>query len=187
MNLDTFIQEIEERKTKKINLLELTLSEKVARIQHTKERTLKEIQQHYSEEANAKSQKEAARIIEAARLKAKKILFDAINANMDSTINTIIEELKSYSRKPDYKITMEKMINYAKKKLGSQDIIIHCRTDDIILLKGLNISTGSSIQTIGGILAENKTGTMELDLTFEELLRTNEDKIQNFLLERLMK
>ena len=68
MNLDTFIQEIEERKTKKINLLDLTLSEKVARIQYTKERTLNEIQQHYSEEANAKSQKEAARIIEAARL-----------------------------------------------------------------------------------------------------------------------
>ena len=106
---------------------------------------------------------------------------------MDSTINTIIEELKSYSNKPDYKITMEKMINYAKMKLGSQDIVIHCRTDDIILLKGLNIPTGSSVQTIGGILAENKTGTMELDLTFEELLRTNEDKIQNFLLERLMK
>jgi len=187
MNLDTFIQEIEERKTKKINLLDLTLSEKVARIQYTKERTIKQIHQHYLEEANAKSQKEAARIIEAARLKAKKILFDAINANMDSTINTIREELKSYSRKPDYKMTIEKMIKYAKMILGSQDIIIHCRTDDIVLLKGLNIPTGSSIQTIGGILAETKTGTMELDLTFEELLRTNEDKIQNFLLERLMK
>src|SRR5919107_1212923 len=108
MNLDTFIQEIEERKTKKINLLDITLAEKIARIQQ---------------------QKEAARIVEAARLKAKKILFDAINANMDSTINTIREELKTYSRKPDYKMTIEKMIKYAKIKLGSQDIVIHCRND----------------------------------------------------------
>jgi V/A-type H+/Na+-transporting ATPase subunit E len=84
-------------------------------------------------------------------------------------------------------LTIEKMVKYAKMKLGSQDIVIHCRNDDTILLNGMNITTGSSIQTIGGILAENKTGTMELDLTFEELLRTNEDKIQNFLLERLMK
>jgi vacuolar-type H+-ATPase subunit E/Vma4 len=145
------------------------------------------MQQHYSDESEAKSQKEAARIVEAARLKAKKILFDAINANMDYTITSIREELKSYSRKPDYKLTIEKMVKYAKMKLGSQDIVIHCRNDDTILLNGMNITTGSSIQTIGGILAENKTGTMELDLTFEELLRTNEDKIQNVLLEGLMK
>jgi vacuolar-type H+-ATPase subunit E/Vma4 len=55
-----------------------------------------------------------------------------------------------------------------------------------MILNGMNITLGSSIQTIGGILAENKMGTMELDLTFEELLRTHEDEIQNFLLERLM-
>ena len=187
MSLDTFIQEIEERKTKKINLLEITLTEKKARIQHSMESTIKEMQQHYADEAKAKSQKEAAKIVEAARLKAKKILFDAINANMDSTINTIREELKTYSRKPDYKITIEKMIKYAKMKLGSHDIVIHCRNDDTMILKEMNITTGSSIQTIGGILAENKKKTMELDLTFEELLRTHEDKIQNFLLEKLMK
>ena len=187
MSLDTFIQEIEERKAKKIDLLDTTLSEKIVRIQHTKESTLKEMQQHYADEANTKSQKEAARIIEATRLKAKKILFDAINSSMDSTFNTIREELKKYSRKPDYKITLENMVKYAKKKLGSQDIVIHCRNDDTMILKEMNITPGSSIQTIGGILAENKSETMELDLTFEELLRTHEDKIQNFLLERLMK
>jgi V/A-type H+-transporting ATPase subunit E len=106
---------------------------------------------------------------------------------MDSTFNKIREELKSYSRKSDYKLTLEKMIKYAKMKLGSQDIVIHCRNDDTMILNGMNITPGSSIQTIGGILAENKTETMELDLTFEELLRTHEDKIQNVLLERLMK
>jgi V/A-type H+/Na+-transporting ATPase subunit E len=187
MSLDTFIQEIEERKTKKINLLEITLTEKKARIQHSMESTIKEMQQHYADEAKVKSQKEAAKIVEAARLKAKKILFDAINANMDSTFNTIREELKSYSRKLDYKNTIKKMIKYAKMKLNSPDITIRCRIDDNVILNGMNITTGSSIQTIGGILTENKNGTMEIDLTFEELLRTHEDDIQNFLLERLMK
>jgi vacuolar-type H+-ATPase subunit E/Vma4 len=151
------------------------------------ESTLKEMQQHYADEAKAKSQKEGVRIVEAARLKAKKIFFDAINANMDSTFNTIREELKSYSQKPDYKITIKKMIKFAKMKLSSQDIIIHCRIDDNVFLNGNKIIKGSPIQTIGGIIAENKNGTMEIDLTFEELLRTHEDDIQNFLLERLMK
>ena len=187
MSLDTFIQEIEERKTRKITLLDTTLTEKKMRIQHTIESTIKEMTQHYSDEAKAKSQKEGARIIEASRLKAKKILFDAINASMDSTLNTIREELKTYSQKPDYTNTIKKMVKYAKMKLNSQEIIIHCRNDDNIILNGLNINPGSPIQTIGGILAENKNGTMEIDLTFEELLRTHEDEIQNFLLEKLIK
>ena len=79
------------------------------------------------------------------------------------------------------------MLNHAKHKLG-QNIIVHCREDDKIILKGMdNIIVESSIQTIGGILAEDKNGIRELDLTFEELLRTHEDEIKNFLLERMIK
>ena len=183
----TFIKEIKERKEQKIKILDSTLAEKKAKIQSMKESTIQEMQNQYSNEAKAKSQREAARIVEAARLKAKKILFDAINANMDSTFDTITKELKNYTQKPEYKITLQTMLNYAKQKLG-QNIIVHCREDDKIILKGMdNIIVESSIQTIGGILAEDKNGTRELDLTFEELLRTHEDEIKNFLLERMIK
>ncbi len=183
----TFIKEIKERKEKKINILDNSLAEKKAKIQSTKESTLIEMEKQYFNEATAKSQREAARIVEAARLKAKKILFDAINANMDSTFDTITKELKSYTQKPEYKITLQRMLNYAKQKLG-QNILVYCREDDKIILKGMNnIIVGPTIQTIGGILAEDKNGTRELDLTFEELLRTHEDEIKNFLLERMTK
>ena len=183
----TFIKEIKERKSKKINIIDSTLAEKKATIQRTMESTIKEMEKQYYNEAKAISQREAARIVEAARLKAKKTLFDAINENMNSTFDTITKELKSYTRKPEYKNTLQRMLNYAKQKLG-QNIIVYCREDDKIILKGMNnIIVGHSIQTIGGILAEDKNGTRELDLTFEELLRTNEDEVKNFLLERMIK
>ena len=50
-----------------------------------------------------------------------------------------------------------------------------------------NLSLGSSIKTIGGIFVEDINRTRELDLTFEELLRTHEDDLKNFLLERMVK
>jgi len=184
---DTFIKEIEESKSKKIKILDSTLAEKKAKIQHMKEITIKEMENQYSSEAKAKSQREAGRIVEAARLKAKKILFDAINENMNSTFDTITKELKSYTQKPEYKNTLQRMLNYAKQKLG-QNIIVYCREDDKIILKGMNnIIFGPAIQTIGGIRAEDKNGTRELDLTFEELLRTHEDNVKNILLERMIK
>jgi V/A-type H+/Na+-transporting ATPase subunit E len=185
--LDIFIQEIENRKEREISLLESTLVEKKAEIKHKKENTIKELQEQYIQEAKVKSQKESARIVEAAKLTAKKILFEAINTNMDYTFDIIKKEMKNYVRNPEYKNLLKKMITYAKNTLGS-DIIIHCRSADNSLFKELNIPiSGSPINTLGGILSENKEGTRQLDLTFEELLRTREDDIKSFLLERMVK
>jgi V/A-type H+/Na+-transporting ATPase subunit E len=127
--LDIFIQEIENRKEREISLLESTLVEKKAEIKHKKENTIKELQELYTQEAKLKSQKESARIVEAAKLTAKKILFEAINANMDYTFDIIKQEMKNYVQNPEYKNLLKKMITYAKNTLGS-DIIIHCRSAD---------------------------------------------------------
>jgi len=53
-------------------------------------------------------------------------------------------------------------------------------------LKDKDIKIGSTIQTLGGFIAENKEGTKEIDLTFEELLRNNEDEIKNTILEKIL-
>ena len=98
-SLNTFIQEIEKRKEDEINLLERTLAEKKAEIKRTKETTVKRLQEQYLEESKVKSSKEAAKIVEAAKLKAKKILFEAINANMDSTFGVIKNEMKELCTK----------------------------------------------------------------------------------------
>jgi len=185
-NLNAFIQEIEERKQKEISLLDSAMTDKKTNIQKTKENTIKALQEQYKKEAKTQSQKEAAKIIEAARLKAKEILFDAINKNTDSTFDTIKQELKLYSQESGYKTTINSMLDYVKKKLGS-DVIIHCNDKDHITFKDMNVNLGSPINTTGGILAEDKTGKREIDLTFEELLRTREDDVKSFLLEKMIK
>ncbi|MBI1828554.1 MAG: hypothetical protein HYR87_03620 [Thaumarchaeota archaeon] len=75
------------------------------------------------------------------------------------------------------------MVNTSKKKLD-QKITVHCREEDSTVLKEMGVTIGSTIQTLGGIIAENKDGTKEIDLTFEELLRTHEDEVKGFLTER---
>ena len=182
-SLETFIHEIEERKKRKIDLLDNTLYEKKENIEKTKNSTIRELNEHYENEAKAKAERESGRIIESSRLDAKKILFEAISANMDSTFNLIKKELKNYTETPQYADVLEKMLTYAKKKLGN-DITIHCREKDRTLVKEKKFTLGSPISTIGGLIAEDKKGTIELDLTFEELLRTNEDKVKSFLLEK---
>lgn len=185
MSIETFVHEIESRKKKGIESLDSELAKKKAATQSSKNTSIKELQERYANEAKTKSEREKARIVEAGRLQAKKILFDAINANLDSTFNVIKEELKNYTKTPQYKKVLETMINSAKKRLD-QKITVHCREEDRTILKNMSVTIGSSIQTLGGIIAENKNGTKELDLTFEELLRTHEDEIKNTILERIL-
>jgi vacuolar-type H+-ATPase subunit E/Vma4 len=184
-SLDTFILEIEKRKENEIALLETKLAKTKKEIEHTREIKIKQLEEHYLDEAKIKSNREAARIVESAKLKAKKILFEAINANMDSTFNTIRDEMRAYVQKPEYREMLAKMTNYAKNMLGP-NIVTRCRDDDRLILREMNIPVGSPIHTLGGIIVEDDEGKKEIDLTFEELLRTSEDDVKSYLLERMI-
>ena len=76
------------------------------------------------------------------------------------------------------------MVDYSKKVLA-KEIIVHCREEDKSFFKD-EVKIGSTIQTLGGFIAENSESTKEIDLTFEELLRNNEDEIKNTILEKIL-
>jgi len=185
LSIDIFLKEIETRKKNDITNLDKELQEKKSATEAKKTTVIKELQEGFSNEAKIKSEREASKIVEAGKLDAKKILFDAINKNLDSTFDTIKQELSNYTKNPEYKKILQKMVETAKKALDSK-IIVHCREEDQTAFNTQDVAIGSSIQTLGGIIAENNDGTKELDLTFEELLRTHEDEIKTTILEKLL-
>ncbi len=185
MSIDIFLQEIESRKKKDISNIDKEFDDKKSEIETKKNTAVKELQEQFSKEAKTTSEKEASRIIEAGKLEAKKILFKAINKNLDSTFDVIKQELGNYTNTPDYKKILEKIVETVKKTFDDK-ITIHCRKEDESTLKAKGFTIGSSIQTLGGIIAENSSGTKEIDLTFEELLRTHEDDIKTTILEKIL-
>ena len=185
MSIDTFLHEIENRKKKDIENLDKELADKKSATERKKNTAIKELQEHYSTEAKIKSEREASRIVEAGKLEAKKILFDAINKNLVSTLDVIKQDLSNYTKTLEYKKVLQKMVETSKKLLDKK-ILVHCREEDKSVFNSEDIDIGSSIQTLGGIIAENNDGKKELDLTFEELLRTHEDEIKTTILEKIM-
>ncbi len=185
MSIDIFLDEIESRKKKEINDLDKEFDDKKSEAEIKKNTTIKELEEHYSKEAKTKSEKEASKIVEAGKLEAKKILFDAINQNLDSTFDKIKQELGNYAQTSEYNKKLQKMAETAKNTLGDS-IVIHCREEDKAVFGSQDITIGSPIQILGGLVAENNDGTKELDLTFEELLRTHEDEIKTTILEKIL-
>jgi len=184
VSIDQFVNEIQNRKKNDLASLDKKLSDKKSETNAKKNSAVKELKDNYANEAKTKAEREGARIVEAGKLEAKKILFDAINKNLDSTFDVIKKELGDYSKKPEYKKVMQKLVDYSKKMLA-KELVVHCREEDKSFFKS-GVKVGSTIQTIGGFVAENKEGTMEIDLTFEELLRNNEDEIKNTILEKIL-
>jgi len=185
LSIDTFLHEIENRKKKDIENLDKELADKKSATEIKKNTAIKELQEHYSTEAKIKSEREASRIVEAGKLEAKKILFDAINKNLVSTLDVIKQDLSNYTKTLEYKKVLQKMVETSKKLLDKK-ILVHCREEDKSVFNSEDIDIDSSIQTLGGIIAENNDGKKELDLTFEELLRTHEDEIKTTILEKIM-
>jgi len=182
LSVETFLREIENRKRRELEALDRELAEKNEAFLAERNTKVQELQERYKREARLKSEREATRIVEAARLQAKRIIFETMDVNMNSAFDVIRQELKNYTKNTQYKKTLREMIDVAKKRLG-QDLLVHCRKEDRNLLKDIGVSLSNNpIQTLGGIIVENKQGTMELDLTFEELLRTREEDIRAILL-----
>lgn len=117
MSIDSFVLEIENRKKKDIETLDKESDEKKTAIESKKSTAIKELQESYANEAKIKSDREAARIVEAGKLDAKKILFDAININLDSTFEIIKQELKDYTKTSTYKKILKTMVESSKKKI----------------------------------------------------------------------
>ncbi len=120
MSIETFLLEIENRKKRDLENLNRELDEKGTAIQNQRDAQIKEIQERFANEAKLKYEREFARIIESARSQAKKILFNAINANLESAFNVIKQEIENYTKTPKYKKTLETMVNTSKKKIRSK-------------------------------------------------------------------
>ena len=126
MSIDKFVAEIQNRKKKDLAELDKKLSDKKSETDTKKNSGVKDLKENYANEAKTKAEREGARIVEAGKLEAKKILFDAINKNLDSTFDVIKKELDGYSKKPEYNQVLQKLVDYSKKVLA-KELVVRCR------------------------------------------------------------
>lgn len=133
-------------------------------------------------EASALAQRERIRIGGAAKLQSKKMVFDATEKMLENNLVSLRQVLAEVAESKDYPDLLSRMVAYASKRLGGS-ISVRCRSHDAATIKKLGAKVHSSnLESIGGFKANNSDGTLELDLTFEELLRNHEDEVRAFIL-----
>ncbi len=182
MGVDALLKEVEERRRKTMEALE---AEYGAKREEVKKKTAEQVA-YVTDSANKEavnlSQKEVTRVEGASKLQAKKMLFDATEKLLENNTSLLRQELADFAESPAYRELLAKMANYASKRLGGKISVI-CRESDEAALKAAGAKVASThLNAMGGFKAENADGTLELDLTFEEVLRSREDDVRAAIL-----
>ena len=182
MAAEALLGEVEEKRKKTIQMLEAEYSAKKDEVAKKAAEQTSYILESSKKQADAASQRERIRIAGAAKLKAKKLVFDATERMLEANVEALKQVLADFAGTKDYQEMLPKMVAYASKRLGGA-ISVRSRPADAAALKKLGVKVSSSdLTSMGGFKAANHDDTLELDLTFEELLRTREDEARASIL-----
>ena len=182
MSAESLLGEVEEKRKKTIQMLENEYSAKKDEVNKKAAEQMSDITEASKKEAAATVQREKTRIGGAAKLQSKKLMFDATERMLENNVSALRQVLADYADSKDYNELLAKMAAYASKRLGGS-IGVSSRPQDAAALKKLGVKvTSSDLDSMGGFKAVNNDDTLELDLTFEELLRSREDDARALIL-----
>jgi Archaeal/vacuolar-type H+-ATPase subunit E len=182
---EALLKELEQKKANALKAIEEEFRSNLKELEENTRKEIEAIIKKAEADAKSKAQAETNRIIGAARLEAKRIIFDATDKMMTHNIKKLQDILKSYASTESYKKLVVDMAKYATSRLG-KGAFIACRKEDKQLLndKGFKIAD-NELQCIGGIKAFDSSKTLELDLTFEELLRMKNEQLTAEIMEKI--
>jgi vacuolar-type H+-ATPase subunit E/Vma4 len=182
MSVEALLSEVEEKRKKTVAMLEAEYSAKKDEVSRKANEQKAYIADSSKREADSLTQRERIRIGGAAKLQSKKMMFDATEKMLENNVAALKEVLADYADSKEYNEMLAKMVKYAKRRLGG-NITVWGREKDSAALKKHDVKVGSTyLETMGGFKATNASGTLELDLTFEELLRSREEEARAFML-----
>ena len=182
MAAETLLREVEDKRKRTLDHLDSEYATRINDLKRHAESDKLNIQENARKQAQEQVQREKIRIEGAAKLQGKKLIFDATEKMLEANLGELRRTLGEWVSSKDYQELLPRMVKYASKRLGGEIRII-CRQDDAAALKrwGAEI-VSSDLNSIGGFKAEKKDGTLELDLTFEEILRSREEEVRRSIL-----
>jgi vacuolar-type H+-ATPase subunit E/Vma4 len=179
---ETLLREVEDKRKGALESLESEYTARIDQVKRRAEQQIQAIQEDAKREAQDQAQREKIRIDGAAKLQAKKLIFGATEKMLESNLGAVKRSLAEWAQTKEYQDLLPRLARYASNRLGGEISVI-CRPSDAQILKNAGVEVAASnLNSIGGFKAEKKDGTLELDLTFEEILRNREEEIRGAIL-----
>jgi V/A-type H+-transporting ATPase subunit E len=165
MGLDKVIENIQKEGKEKITIILHDAEMQAAQILQSKQKTIDETavkkRQEQEKQTNLLKTQEASSV----EIEVKKI---RLNAEKDILTQTYQECLKALSTLPHEKI-LSVLLKKAQQELPEAAYVYSNSRDEPIVRTLTNIPYGGSIDTLGGIIVENKEKNLKLDYLYETI------------------
>lgn len=182
MSLESLVDEIRRRGETDLATLTASREAEKSQVLVDRDRRLEEIRSESARATDAEVARERAQGIAAAKLQARKLLYEARETRLESAIGETRTLLEEYTRSPQYPAVLQRMVAAAGDALGKPLRISGRAEDAALLTKVAGKSFDPTPQPIlGGLVAETPDGHRRLNLSFDELLRLREDRVRELL------
>ncbi len=182
MALEDLVEEIRRRGEEEIAKIRASRSDDEARLLKEREQKLTEIRTQSARAAETEAAREKAQRLAAAKLKSRKLLYEARERRLENGVTETRRLLQEFTGSRDYEAVLRQMLDTASRALGKQLRVSGRAEDASRLAKVAGKAFDPTPQPIlGGIVAETTDGMRRLNLSFDELLRLREDRVRELL------
>jgi V/A-type H+-transporting ATPase subunit E len=183
MGLEKVIEKIQEEGQQKITGILKDAEKQVALILQTKQKTI--------EESAAKRKQELEKQIESLKnqeasgmeIEVKKI---RLNAEKDVLNETYQECLQALTVLP-HETMISSLLKKVEQELPEAAVIYTNKRDEPLIRSHTKIPYGGPIETLGGLVVENKDKTLQIDYRYETIAEIIWDRSLKEIAEKLFK
>ncbi len=182
MSLESLVEEIRQHAEAELRATLEHEKAELTRIAAERDGKIAEVRATSQRSAETEVARERAQRVAAAKLQARKMLYEARERRLENGLGETRTLLANYTSSPAYPAVLKRMTEVASQSLGKQ-LRISGRADDAaVLAKVAGKSFDPTPQPIlGGLVAETTDQSRRLNLSFDELLRLREDRVRELL------
>ena len=182
MALEDLVEEIRRRGEAEIEKIRSAGSAEEARIRKEREQKLVEIRTQAARSAEVEAAREKAQRLAAAKLKSRKLLYEARERRLEHAVAETRTLLQEFTTSREYDTVLRQMVDVASRALGKQFRVSGRAEDASRLARVAGKAFDPTPQPIlGGVVVETTDGARRLNLSFDELLRLREDRVRELL------
>ncbi len=182
MSLESLVEEIRRRGEADLAGLTASRDAEATKTVADRDRRIEEVRLEGARATDAEVTRERAQRLAAAKLQARKLLYEAREKRLSSAMGETRKILQDYTLSAQYPAALKRMVTVATDTLG-KGIRISGRGEDAAVLArvaGKNYDPTPQ-PIVGGLVAETPDGSRRLNLSFDELLRLREDRVREIL------
>ncbi len=182
MTLESLVEEIRRRGQAELDSIERSRDAETTRIAADRDRRVAEIRTESARATEGEAARERAQRRAAAKLRARKLLYEAREARLQAAMVDTRALLERFASSAAYAPALKRMFAVATETLG-KSVRVRGRSEDAPLLQKLagKAFDPTTEPILGGLVAETVDGARRLTLSFDELLRLREDQVRELL------